>query len=179
MPDPRARSPESSAADVPIYTPGSSSSRTDWSLSGLAPLGLGRDVPANGKPDRQAASSGAAPAAVVRKNGADAVLSAERGNLRVEHQVAARICLASDRDEKFEEFRTRLDNLAARSVGDALDERGRLCHGGRRIEHAPMRHHPHEFRNAEDRESQRSAPSARATSREAAAPCSSVSPRCA
>ena len=33
--------------------------------------------------------------AVVRKNGADAVLSAERGNLRVEHQVAARICLAS------------------------------------------------------------------------------------
>ena len=35
--------------------------------------------------------------AVVRKNGADAVLSAERANLRVEHQVAARICLASDR----------------------------------------------------------------------------------
>ena len=35
----------------------------------------------------------------------------------------------------------------------ALDERGRLCHGGRRIEHAPMHHHPHEFRNAEDRES--------------------------
>ena len=34
---------------------------------------------------------------VVRKNGADAVLSAERGNLRVEHQVAARICLTSDR----------------------------------------------------------------------------------
>ena len=31
-------------------------------------------------------------------------------------QVAALICLASDRDEKFEEFRTRTDNLAARSV---------------------------------------------------------------
>ena len=69
--------------------------------------------------------------AVVRKNGADAVLSAERGNLRVEHQVAARICLAGDRDEKFEEFRTRSDHLAARSVGDGLDERGRLRHGGR------------------------------------------------
>ena len=91
--------------------------------------------------------------AVVRKNGADAVLSAERGNLRVEHQVAARIRLASDRNEKSEEFRTRTDNLAARSGGDALDERGRLSHGGRRIEHAPMRHHPHEFRNAEDRKS--------------------------
>ena len=64
-----------------------------------------------------------------------------------------RIRLTSDRNEKFEEFRTRTDNLAARSVGNALDEHGRLCHGGRRIEHAPMRHHPHEFRNAEDRES--------------------------
>ena len=30
---------------------------------------------------------------------------------------------------------------------------GRPCHGGRRIEHAPVRHHPHEFRDAEDRES--------------------------
>ena len=53
------------------HTPGSSSSRTDWSLSGLAPLGPGRDVPADGKPDRQAASSGAAPAMVrsVRSRG--------------------------------------------------------------------------------------------------------------
>ena len=70
-------------------------------------------------------------------------------NIRLPRESAWR----ADCDEKFEEFRTRLDNLAARSVGDALDERGRLCHGGRRIEHAPMHHHPHEFRNAEDRES--------------------------
>ena len=34
--------------------------------------------------------------AVVRKNGADAMLSAERANLSVEHQVAARIRLAGD-----------------------------------------------------------------------------------
>ena len=36
----------------------------------------------------------------------------QRGNLRVEHQVAARIRLAGDRNEKFEEFRTRTDNPA-------------------------------------------------------------------
>ena len=52
---------------------------------------------------------------------------------RQEHQVAARIRLAGDRNEKFEEFRTRPDNLAARSVANALDERGRPRHGGSQI----------------------------------------------
>ena len=58
------------------------------------------------------------------RQGAGRVHDPGSANLRAarqEHQVAARIRLAGDRNEKFEEFRTRPDNLAARSVANALD----------------------------------------------------------
>ena len=74
-------------------------------------------------------------------------------NLRIEHQVSTSIRLTCSLEEEVEKLRTRLDELAARSGDDALNERVRLSYGGGRIEHAPMGHHPHEFNDTEHRES--------------------------
>lgn len=91
--------------------------------------------------------------AIIGHNRVDAVLAAERSNLRVEHQISVRITLESRCDEVVEKLRARPNELATRGGNDPLDERGGLGQGGWWIEYAPVGDDPHELGDAEDRQS--------------------------
>ena len=53
--------------------------------------------------------------AVVGENSVDAVLPAQRGNLRIEHQVSTSIRLACGLEEELEKVRARLDEEPVRN----------------------------------------------------------------
>ncbi len=90
--------------------------------------------------------------AVVRENSVNAMFPAHSGNLGIKHQVAARIQLSGSRKQPLQKLRPRLDDLATWSGWDAFDELCGLRHSRRRVEHPHVRYHPHELRDAEQRE---------------------------
>ena len=64
--------------------------------------------------------------AIVRKDGIDAVLPAQGDDLGIEHQVSVCIGLEGGREKPVKKLGPGLEDLAVRSGGNPLDERGRL-----------------------------------------------------